>query len=159
MIDWGISLCVCVCVCLSMWVSVCVCICEWVSVCICLRKWVSVFVMVSHVDRVKMFVWGIFRAASKGISSGQELTAELIRAPEWGSWYPVFDQSFCFKCISLFLCSNRSIFQLVPVHSYTVVPSFSLLQQRFYVQKWGNVEPSYPSNESRFWKIENVLLV
>ena len=49
-----------------------------------------------------------------------------------------------------FLCSDRSIFPLVP--------SFSLLHQRFYVQKWGNFEPFYLSNESKFWKIKKVFL-
>ena len=57
----------------------------------------------------------------------------------------IFDQSFCFKHISI-LCSDMIIFQLVP--------SISLLHQRFYVQKWGKFEPLYLSNESRFWKIK-----
>ena len=46
--------------------------------------------------------------------------------------------------------SDRSIFPLVL--------AFSLLHQRFYKQKWGNFEPLYLNNESRFWKIKKVLL-
>ena len=57
---------------------------------------------------------------------------------------PFFDQSFCFKQISLFLCSDRSIFPLVP--------SFSLLHLRFFMLKGGNIEPLYQGNETRFWK-------
>ena len=33
-----------------------------------------------------------------------------------------------------------------------MVPSFTLLQQRFYVQKWVKFEPLYLSNESAFFK-------
>ena len=95
---------------------------------------------------MNMYGWGIFGAVRKGRGSGQELSTEAIRAPGWDSWNPPFDQSFCF----FFLCSDRRILPLVH--------SFSLLHQRFYMQKWGNFEPLYLNNESRFWKIKKVLL-
>ena len=37
----------------------------------------------------------------KGRGGGQELSAEVIRASDRGGWYPVSDQYFCFKHISL----------------------------------------------------------
>ena len=58
---------------------------------------------------------------------------------------PTFSISVSALNILPFLCSDRSIFPLVP--------SFSLLQQKFYVQKWGKFEPLYLSNESRFLKM------
>ena len=54
------------------------------------------------VKSVNMFAWGIFGAVWKVRAGGQELSAEVIRAPGWGSWYPLFDQSFHYKHISLF---------------------------------------------------------
>ena len=94
-----------------------------------------------------MFGWGQFWAVWKGRGGGQELSAEVMRVPSTH----LFDQCFCFKHISLFLCSDRRIFQLVP--------SFSLLHQRFHVQKWGNFESLHLSNEWRFWKKKKLLLV
>ena len=103
------------------------------------------------IKSMNMFSWGIFGAVWKCRGGGQELPAEVIRAPGWGSWNPLFDQSFYFKHISLFWSSERSIFPLVP--------SFSLQHQRFFMQKWGNFEPLYLNNESRFLKIKKVLLI
>ena len=51
---------------------------------------------------VSTFGWGISRAAWKGRGRGQELSAEVIRAPGWSNWYPLFDQSLFFKHISLY---------------------------------------------------------
>ena len=37
---------------------------------------------------VNMFGWGIFGAVWKGRGGDRELSAEVTRAPGWGSWYP-----------------------------------------------------------------------
>ena len=115
--------CVCVCVCVRECLSVCMCVwvSEWVSVCVCVC--VCVFVNVSecvckdepcwYIEN--MFCWGIFRTVCKGRGGGQELSAEVIRAPGWGSRYRtlLLDQSFYFKHISHFCARDRSIFPLV----------------------------------------------
>ena len=59
-----------------------------------------------------MFDCGIFTAVWKGRGGGQEFSAEVIRVPGWVPGIAMFDQSFCFKRVSL-LCSNRSIFPQV----------------------------------------------
>ena len=46
------------------------------------------------IKSVNMFCWGIFGALWKGRGGGQELSAEVIRAPGWGSWYPPFRSVF-----------------------------------------------------------------
>ena len=102
------------------------------------------------IKSVSMFGWGIFGAVWKVEAVVRNCllrwSGHLVEVPSTH----LFDQSFFFKHISLFFCSDR-IFPLVP--------SFSLLNQRFYMQKLGNFEPLYLNNESRFWKIKKVLLV
>ena len=46
------------------------------------------------IKSVNMFGWGIFGAVWKGRGGAQELSAEAIRAPSWGSWYPPFRSVF-----------------------------------------------------------------
>ena len=130
----SVYFCLCVWVWVFVYVSECVCLSMWMCVCVCLCKWVSVFVMMSHVDKA----W---------ICSAEEfldLYGKVVRncLLRWsGHLFEVpsthlFDQCLWFEHITL-LCSHRSIFPLVP--------SFSLLHKRFYVQKWGKFEPLYLS--------------
>ena len=42
------------------------------------------------IKSVNMFGWGIFGAIRKCRDGGQELSAEVTRAPGWGSWNPPF---------------------------------------------------------------------
>ena len=85
------------------------------------------------IKSVNIFVWGIFGSVWKGRGGGQELSAEVIRAPDWGSWNPLFDQSFCFKHVRLFLCCDRSIFRwfinAYSPWSYQVLGSLSVLPE------------------------------
>ena len=53
----------------------------------------------TYIKSVNMCGWGIFGAVWKGRGGDQELSAEVIRAPGWGSWSP---QSFFFKSFSHF---------------------------------------------------------
>ena len=90
------------------WVSVCVCVCvrererererecEWVSECVCFFVYVIECVCKDEACWyiVNMFCWGIFRTVWKAIGGGQELSAEVIRAPGWGSRYPPFRSVF-----------------------------------------------------------------
>ena len=46
------------------------------------------------IKSVNMFGWGIFGAVWKGRDGGQEFSAEVIRAPGWGSWNPSFRSVF-----------------------------------------------------------------
>ena len=46
------------------------------------------------VRSVNMFGWGIFGTIWKGRGGGHEFSAEVIRAPGWGSWYPPFRPVF-----------------------------------------------------------------
>ena len=91
----GVCVCVCVCVCerererarVNESVSVvCVCVFIYVNDCVCKDEacWYI----------VNMFWWGIFRTVWKGRGGGQELSAEVIRAPGWGSRYPPFRSVF-----------------------------------------------------------------
>ena len=50
------------------------------------------------VKSVNMFSWGIFGAVWESRGGGQELSAEVIRAPGWGSWYPPFWPLLPFFC-------------------------------------------------------------
>ena len=73
--------------------SVCVCVCvwererEWKSQCVCLFVYVIECVCKDETCWyiVNMFCWGIFRTVWKGKGSGQELSAEVITEPGWGS--------------------------------------------------------------------------
>ena len=162
---WLRNECVCVwvckCVCLSMcvwvyvfvYVSECVCVFVYVSecVCVCLRKWVSVFVMMSHVDKAwicsaEEFLELYGKAEAVVRNCLLRWSGHLFGVPS----IHLFDQCFCFKYISLFLCSDRSIFPLVP--------SFSLLHQRFYVQKWDNFEACISAKIQNFEKWKKVFL-
>ena len=97
------------------------------------------------IKSVNMFGWGIFGAVWKGTGGGQELSVEVIRAPGWGSENPPFS-------ISL-LALNILAFSCVPIGAFfRWNPSFPFYTKRFYVQKWGNFEPLYLSNESIFWE-------
>ena len=46
------------------------------------------------IKSVNTFDWGIFGAVSKCRGGGQEFSAEVIRAPGWGSWYPAIRSIF-----------------------------------------------------------------
>ena len=96
--------CVCVCVflcvyvCVCLWLSVCVCVC----VCVCLSMWVSLFVMVSHVDKARIC------SAEEFLELYGKVEAVVRNCVlRWlGHLFEVtgthlFDQSFCFKHISL----------------------------------------------------------
>ena len=54
----------------------------------------------AHAKKAWMFDWVIFRAARKVRGGGQELSAAVIRAASWCSWYlPFRPESFCFRLI------------------------------------------------------------
>ena len=84
-------------VCVSEWV------CECVRVCVCLCKWVSVFVMMSHVDKAWIYsaqefleLYGKVEAVVRNwLLRWSGHLVEVVGTR-------IFDQSFCFKHISLF---------------------------------------------------------
>ena len=98
------------------------------------------------IKSVNMFGWGIFGAVWKGRGGGQELCAEVIRAPGWGIWNPLFDQSFCFKHISLFCAPIGAFFRWYP--------PFPCYTKDFTYRNEVNFEPLYLNDESRFWKLK-----
>ena len=117
---------------------------------------------------------GIFRAVWKGRGGGQELSADVIRAPVWGNWYPPFlcyTKDFACRsgvilnpCISatnenfeiffliLGITNDSKTLQTSAMNRSTEVARPSNRYFRFYLQKWGKFEPFYLINESRFWK-------
>ena len=103
------------------------------------------------VKSMNMFSWGIFGAVWKGAVVRNCLLRWSGHLVEKAGTPPPFSTSLFALNVLAYFCSDRSIFPLVS--------SFSLLHQRFYMQKWSNVEPLYLSNESRFWKIKKLLLV
>ena len=96
--------------------SLCVCLCKWVCVFVCVRVCLWGWGMLKKCEYVRL--WN-FISAWKGRSGVHKLSAQVIRVEVAGN-HPSRSESFSFRLIRL-LCSDRSIFPLVP--------SFSLLQQ------------------------------
>ena len=68
---------------------------------------------------VNMFGWGIFGAVWKGTSGGQELSAEVIRAPGRGSWNPPFSISlFSLNTLAFFCAPIGAFFRWYPPFPY-----------------------------------------
>ena len=97
------------------------------------------------IKSVNMFGWGIFGAIWNGRGAAQELSAEVIRAPGWGSWNPpLFDQSFCFIHISLFCAPIGAFFRWYP--------PFPCYTKDFTCRSEVNLNPCIPITNQDFEK-------
>ena len=150
-----VFLCVYVCVCVRAWVCKCVFLSIWVSVCVFIyvSEWLSVFVMRSNVDKAWICSAEVFLELYRKIEvvirncllrwsghqfevrkdrgGGQEMTAEVIRAPVWGTerwrrWSGIVcwvDQGICLRYI-VPTCS-------ISVSALSILAFFMLRQEHF----------------------------